>query len=169
MRKRFMIVFFIMMCFLIVGCLKKEKDVVVGGWSVHLSSQSLSIPEEALNAFKSALKNKKDKQVKPIALLGTQVVAGTNYMFFCSNQQSSYKMVVVYKDLENHSAITKISDFDITKYAGKNIEISQGQMMGGWTVNRIQKDARIEDDVMNAYRRDYGKYSSDEVDTISRN
>lgn len=154
MKKKVLFVFLIMIvCLVAVGCKKKEKEIVVGGWTIDLSTESLSIPEDALDTFNKALTNKKDKKLKPITLLATQTVAGTNYMFFCSDSSddSTYKVVIVYKDLSGNSSITRISDFDITKYAGKDSDGATELLSGGWAINTLQEDAKIREEIMSTF------------------
>lgn len=49
-----------------------------GGIAVDVKTD---IPEDAMNAFSSALEGRLGVKVSPFALLGTQVVKGTNYVF----------------------------------------------------------------------------------------
>lgn len=47
----------------------------------------------------------------PIAVLGTQVVAGINYMLLCENENGTLYVVTVYESLENSSEITSADTF----------------------------------------------------------
>ena len=58
----------------------------------------------------------------PIAYLGSQVVAGTNYAFLCQavtaypgslEIEPGYVMVYLYQDLSGNVSILSIADFDI--------------------------------------------------------
>lgn len=57
-------------------------DSVTGGWEVT-SSYSLGKNPEAKAAFKKATKDRVGLSCKPLAVLGTQVVMGTNYAILC--------------------------------------------------------------------------------------
>ena len=123
----------------------KEKDIenddsVVGGWETVLTDNQVGLDEEELKLFSDAKEEYVGMDFEPVALLGTQVVAGTNYMFLAKgtpvvpNPETSYKVVIIYKDLQGNVSITKVSDFDYTKYTHKNTEDPNEQLVGGWNV-----------------------------------
>jgi len=158
-RKITGIILLIVLCLIAVGCKKKEEEKVVGGWTIDLASQSLVIPKEAGEAFNKAMEKEQNPQLEPIALLGTQVVAGTNYMFFCSytpkdsTEDSSYKVVIIYKDLQGGATLSKTKDFNVNQYAGEDIEGDTEMLTGGWTINTDMQDAKIKEEVMNAFEK----------------
>ena len=82
------------------------EDPLVGGWSAYTDNPT-EIPAEALDALNAALDGLEGCVYKPIALLGTQVVAGTNYCFLCEttvvmpDAQPSYALVYVFDGLEH--------------------------------------------------------------------
>ena len=147
------------LCTVLAGCKKKEEEVVTGGWTIDLEAQSLTIPSEALEAFHAAIGNQEGLQIEPIALLGTQVVSGLNYMFFCtetpsnSTKDSSYKVVIVYKDLTGSSTITQIRDFDFNSYLGNKAAKDTSDLVGGWTVNNDMTGSKIKEEVMDAFSK----------------
>ncbi len=145
------------LCFLAIGCQKKENEEMVGGWTIDLAAQSLAIPKEAANAFNKAIEKENNLQLEPIALLGTQVVAGTNYMFLCTEtpmnktEDSSYKIAIVYKDLKGEAILFKKVDFDVNQYAGKEIKKTSESLMGGWQVNTDMQDPKIQEEIKDAF------------------
>ena len=58
------------------------EEPILGGWSAYTDDPT-EIPTEALDALNAALDGLEGCVYKPIALLGTQIVAGTNYCFLC--------------------------------------------------------------------------------------
>ena len=54
------------------------EEPILGGWSAYTDNPT-EIPTEALDALNAALDGLEGCVYKPIALLGTQIVAGTNY------------------------------------------------------------------------------------------
>ena len=107
----------------------------VGGWTLPESVEG-TMSNEAGEAFEKAAKEYKDEELTGIRELGSQIVAGTNYMMLCENgDRSQWKVAVVYADLEGNAEITNVTVFDLGKYAqddsGKSGE--QG-LAGGWTV-----------------------------------
>lgn len=93
-------------------------EQIVGGWAVPEDAVGSPIPKEARTAFNKAAEPLKEKEIEPLALLGTQVVAGTNYAFICKSKGTSHEqgpqiqIVVVYEDLEENGTITNTCTFD---------------------------------------------------------
>lgn len=155
MRKNLFILFLVVICLVVVGCGKKEEKA--GGWQIDLDGVSLAFPNDASDAFNEAIEKQTEWQFEPLALLGTQVVAGTNYMFLCKYTpmdeaiDASYKVVVIYEDLEGVATLSQVRDFDVFQYAGKDIEETSEMLMGGWTVNTSTLDAKVRDEVGEAF------------------
>ena len=154
-----LMMFCLIVCLCLVGCGKKPSpsNELVGGWSSNTDIKAVNIPEDASKAFTSATAEYTGLSLEPIALLGTQVVSGTNYMFLCkgttttANPTTSLKIVVVYNDLDNKSSVTGVKDFDYTKYVNKDISTNTEQLSGGWTVNKDIKATTLSDDVKDAF------------------
>lgn len=160
MRK--IIIFCLIACLCLVGCGKKvspNKGEVVGGWTANTDIKAVNISEDASKAFTKATAEYTGMTLEPVALLGTQVVSGTNYMFLCKgttvteNPITSLKIVVVYNDLNNKSSITSVKDFDYTKYVNKDIPTNTEQLSGGWTVYQDTKSAALSDEVKEAFTK----------------
>ena len=149
------------LAFCLTSCDDEEKtdngkpgDEIVGGWS---SPDSVKLTDEATNALKKATEKLAGGTYEPIALLGTQVVAGTNYRLLCTftpateGADASYTIVTVYEDLEGNAEITEILNSDakvnvtaevidggwvapetpdVTEEAGKALQAAVSQMVG---------------------------------------
>ena len=150
MKNKSLIIALIVVCLLAVGCAKK-KVVKNGDWVISLSETNDFLDEDAKDAIANY-----NKELKPVALLGEQVVAGTNYMYLVCDS-NSYKVVVIYKDLEGKMQVTKISDFDVTKYANENKSMNVETLVGGWTVNIPGKPMMLEGAVQAAFDEANGK------------
>lgn len=103
-----------------------EEEMIVGGWSVS----SMDITDAHKELFKKAQETLTGAVYTPIALLGTQVVAGTNYRFICYreasvselNAEPVYAIVVIYEDLKNNASITEIKDSEVpAPVSGKDV------------------------------------------------
>ena len=100
-----------------------EAEPLAGGWQIPEQITTAEIPEKAINAFNKAAGGLTGNKLTPMALLGTQTVAGTNYAFLCRSKLvtddpvESIQLVIVYEDLEGNAAITGINNVDITQYA----------------------------------------------------
>ena len=124
------------LAFCLTSCDDEEKtdngtsgDEIVGGWS---SPDSVKLTDEATNALKKATEKLAGGTYEPIALLGTQVVAGTNYRLLCTftpateGADASYTIVTVYEDLEGNAEITEILNSDA------KVNVTAEVIDGGW-------------------------------------
>ena len=93
-----------------------------GGWYVPEDAVGSVIPEEAKAAFDKTVEQFTGSDIEPLALLGTQVVAGTNYAFICKSILTTQEpingiqIVTVYADLEGNAEITNVSTVDPAEY-----------------------------------------------------
>ncbi len=148
---------------ILTGCGKKEEDkqnlgnTKVGGWDTVLTEKSAEVPSDAKEAFDKAVTDYVGMDFEVVALLGKQVVAGTNYMFLCKgtpvvpNPKTSYKIVIVYKDLEGKAKISQAVDFDYTKYTNTDKSDYSEELSGGWNVVLPSKGVELESKVQNAF------------------
>ena len=131
MKKRvFLSIVIFIIGIILVGCNKTKDDI---NWELD-KINNVVITDDAINVFNSV-----NSEYKPIALLGKQVVAGTNYMYLCLDNNSNdiknaYKVMVIYKNLEGKTSITSITDFNIFNYVNENISNNYGNIDGGWSV-----------------------------------
>ena len=88
---------------------------LVGGWN---APDSPVLTKEANAALEKATEKLLGAEYTPIALLGTQVVAGTNYSILCEitavspKAEANYAVVIVYEDLEGGAEVTDIFEFE---------------------------------------------------------
>ena len=86
-------------------------DVMVGGYSLP---DSPVITEDIRKICNKAFEELEGVRYTPIALLGTQVVAGTNYQVLCAAEvvvpdaATEYAVVTIYEDLEGNVEVTDI-------------------------------------------------------------
>lgn len=99
-----------------------EAGQMAGGWQIPEQITTAEIPEEALTAFSKAVEGFTGNELTPMALLGTQIVAGTNYAFLCRSKLvtaepvESIQVVIVYEDLEGNATISEINNVDVSRY-----------------------------------------------------
>ena len=97
---------------------------LVGGWTVPLPETAATLPENAQAAFDKAQQGYTGVGFTPIALLGTQVVSGANYLFLCDgtkvieNPAAELYVVTVYQDPQGNAEITSVEAFDLLYYIG---------------------------------------------------
>ena len=85
---------------------------LVGAYNTNLISFSLKDNPDAMNAFEAAFPNGYNyTHYEPIALLGTQVVSGTNYLYLCKSTWTDYQenvsfvLLQIYQDLSGKSQV----------------------------------------------------------------
>ena len=91
---------------------------LAGGWTV---AEDPAINEDINNLFFQALDSYQTGTITvaytPVALLGTQVVAGTNYAVLSKaseiNQGSKWVIIYIYQDLEGTASILNITELEL--------------------------------------------------------
>lgn len=85
---------------------------LVGAYNTNLVSFSLKDNPDAMNAFEAAFPiGYNYTHYEPIALLGTQVVSGTNYLYLCKSTWTDYQenvsfvLLQIYQDLSGKSQV----------------------------------------------------------------
>jgi hypothetical protein len=102
-------------------------ETLAGGWEM-IPQEEGKIPEEAKAALEKAQETLLGASYKPLALLGTQLVAGTNYCILCEispvvpNPVPHFALVYVYADLEGNATITNIADLDIAGLSQPSVQ-----------------------------------------------
>lgn len=119
--------------------------VADGDWSVKTSIGSMTNDKPARQALKKALKNYTGYELKPLALLGTQVVAGTNYCILCYGSTVTQKpthslcKVYVYEDLSGNAKITRVDEIKLEEASSTGWKISNSRK--ALTVDKKAKSA----------------------------
>ena len=101
---------------------KEPGEPLAGGWYVPETTTVLPLSESAQAAFEKASGNFAGSSIEPMVLLGTQVVAGTNYAILCRvtpvypDARSTVQVVTVYADLKGNAEFTGFSLIDPADY-----------------------------------------------------
>ena len=88
-----------------------QAEQLVGGWELP---ESPTITEELQEIFDLATEGMLGVTYTPVALLGTQLVAGMNYRYLCEARvvypgvSPYYVQLTVYRDLQGNAVITAI-------------------------------------------------------------
>lgn len=96
----------------------------VGAWEVKEATSGTAMTAEAAQAFSKAAEEWDGVEINPLALLGTQVVAGTNYLVLgtghavVQDPATSLYVATVYEDLEGNCEFTDVSQLDLLAYLG---------------------------------------------------
>ncbi len=92
-----------------------------GGWGVNTGDVAFENNAEVKEAYEKALKNMilTGGEIEPVAFLGSQVVAGYNYLVLCrvkavvEDPSTELALMTIYADLEGGAQIT-MEDFDFS-------------------------------------------------------
>lgn len=95
---------------------------MMGSWQVTMPSEGVGLPQKAATAYADAIADYEGVELAPICLLGTQVVAGTNYQYLCvgttmaDNPVRGLYVVTVYEDLDGTAEVSNVAQLDLTAY-----------------------------------------------------
>ena len=150
-----------------------SSEPMTGGWELF-ANEANALPEDVQAAFDKATETFTGSELKPVAYVASQVVAGTNYMILCETTtttkepETSYQMVIVYADLEGNAEITQIKEFDLTEYTdGNNTEISAEQLAGGWQVAEDRSSVVIPQDAKDVFDKAAGNLDGNELEPMA--
>ena len=100
-------------------CFGACAESLEGGWAVTADT---AVTEEAQKALDSALTGFVGSNIEAVALLGTQLVSGTNYCLLCRvtpvvpNATGTYALVYVYQPLSGDAELMNIVDIVMNAY-----------------------------------------------------
>lgn len=107
---------------LVLGLVSATAETMAGGWS-PVVQEAGKLPEDAQAAFDKALEKSDGATYIPVALLSTQVVAGTNYCILCQitpavpDSVPTWALVYIYADLQGNAEIMNVYELYIDKHA----------------------------------------------------
>ncbi|MCR5770235.1 MAG: hypothetical protein K6G87_03245 [Butyrivibrio sp.] len=93
-----------------------DLGIMTGAWSV---SDSATMTDEIQEIFDKAVDGINGATYEPIAFLGSQVVAGTNYCFLCKatvvhpTATPYYTLMYIYEDLDGNVEIADMQDIEL--------------------------------------------------------
>ena len=102
-----------------IKTVSQAESGLVGSWKAKKPQLSGVLTEESENALNKALNSEGQFAYTPIATLGTQIVAGTNYMILLQTENGESmenRVVTVYQDLSGNCSIISNAVLDITAY-----------------------------------------------------
>ena len=102
-----------------------DPDFLVGAWE-SWTGNPLEIPDDVKAAFEKAMEGLVGCTYEPIAILGSQVVAGTNYCLLCKttvvtpDAPVSYTLVYIYEALDGTAEMLHIQDIVFDAFPAEN-------------------------------------------------
>ncbi len=122
MKKLFALLMAVMMVFAVAAAAAEEatepapaQGMITGGWT---PAEDPAVTEELQAVFEKGTEGLLGVGYTPVAFLGSQVVAGTNYAFLCQarvvypDAKPTFVVVFLYKDLSGNVSVLSIADFD---------------------------------------------------------
>ena len=97
------------------------EEPLLGVWYANMDHPT-EIPQDVLDAFQAATESTTGYVYKPIALLGSQVVAGMNYCLLCEktlvvpDMQPSYALVYINDGINGEKQVLKIEDIEFSAF-----------------------------------------------------
>ena len=141
MKKMMALMLALVMVFALAAC-GQQKAPTLGGWTPVEDAKMT----EAQNAFDKAMEGLIGVNYVPVALIGKQLVSGTNYCILCEatvvypDAKPYYALVYLYQDLQGKAEVTNIVKLDLGDIAEsgeiKAAEDAGEALVGGWTVDR---------------------------------
>ena len=96
-------------------------EALLGGWEIA-SHEAEALPQDAQAAFDKVQGSLDDGAYAPVALMGSQVVAGMNYCILCQvtpkdSSQPKWSLVYIYADLQGNAEVTNVYDLYIAAHS----------------------------------------------------
>ena len=92
-------------------------ELLPGGWSI---AEDAAVSEDVQAAFDKAVESLLGVDYEPVAVLGSQVVAGMNYKVLCRSTvvapdaQPGYSLLTIYSALDGHAEVLDVTDVDLS-------------------------------------------------------
>lgn len=93
----------------------------LGGWTIY-KNVSIQLDKEIQESFNKAVKENNKMTYKPIALLGEQVAAGTNYAVLALGESNgdtktySINLLTIYRELDGNSTLISSANVPLAQY-----------------------------------------------------
>ena len=97
------------------------EEPLLGAWYAN-TNHPTEIPQDVLDAFQAATESTTGCVYKPIALLGSQVVAGMNYCLLCEttlvvpDAQPCFALVYFYDGINGEKEVLKVDEIEFCAY-----------------------------------------------------
>lgn len=124
---------------------ESDASTATGAWEINQNPVALEKNAQAQAAIDKALETMTGAEYEAVAVLGSQVVAGTNECILCKvtpvvpDAASQWALVYLYEDLDGNAEITQVVDL---------MTNSEEATDGGWVCN--QGDEALEADANDA-------------------
>lgn len=140
MKKRISWIAFVLALVLLVGTAVPASAASAGSWKINGQiGNYLSKAEQKV--FNKAVEKLTGVAYTPVFTLATQVVAGTNYAFFCkavtatAKPRTTWKVLIVNENLKGKVKLMKVNSFNYKNPKTLDSAYFADELSGGWTGN----------------------------------
>ena len=129
-----------------------------GGWSAYSEVITPVYTDDAKKAFDKAMEELVGVTYEPAALLATQIVSGTNYMFLAkgttvtAQPKIGWYFVEIYQDLEGNASVTTINEIDLTDLKTTQ-DVPDANLVGGWEITPVSNAIVLSQDINSAFAK----------------
>lgn len=151
MKKLISIALALLLVFSFAACggqKEEPRNEAAGGYTVPEKLTDSELAGDIAAVFEEVCKNS-GRTLTPAALLGTQVVAGTNYAFLCT-ENGKTSIAIIFEGLDGKKEISSVKELDITAYAGKDTEADNELLEGGFAVTEAVTANKIDEQAQKA-------------------
>lgn len=135
---------------------QEDAHVASGEWKSNTEppSANLSVEQEAV--FKRATEGVTDVSYGPVAVIGQQVVAGTNSAFLCQNTYwegdatPEWMVVTIYNDLKGNAQVVEEKGLDVADVRTSDTDAGH-EATGAWAAPVPQKEASLSGPAQKAF------------------
>lgn len=135
-----------------------------GSWEI---AESTAMTADLQKIFDEAIGKIDGYSSKPVALLGTQVVSGTNYAFLCEStiisESAMRSMMITYINVDLQGSASFVSDERVI-LPGTDVENGDTLVAGGWT---YADSAEITSDIKTMFENIANKDVNDTYEPIA--
>ena len=96
-----------------------DDEELAGGWTACADNKAADIPSEVQSAFDDAISVIDDVEYTPIAYLGSQVVAGSNYAVLCQSKEGDKNgigVAFVYAGVDGTNELLNIYNISVAEF-----------------------------------------------------
>lgn len=112
----------VMLCSIFCLADTAQTEPLSGGWEI-IKHEAEELPEDAQAAFDKATENIEGAEYTSVALMATQIVAGTNYCILCqitpdkTDAKPKWSLVYIYADLQGNAEIMNEYELYIERHS----------------------------------------------------
>ena len=148
-----------------------QVGVVVGGWTANTQAVPAVSKREA-KMFSETTGMPDGVEYEPIAVLGEQVVQGTNYAFLCKatpttpDAKTGWAIVTIWEHLASGSEVISTADIDVSDIWVATGESAPGQL-GAWNISDPGVSELLPAEAAEAFEKGLQSYEGVELHPIA--